>query len=390
MTQSLIERDRYESLNHCVYLNQASLGLIPRESVDAMICFLKDVAQHGNVRMSDVAETKVLDELRVAAADLLDAPLRSIAVIGGASEGLGQIAATLAAPSAEVILVPTDFPSVTYPWLAARDRLGVTIRWVEDTPAADLTTALVDSIVDSTSVVCVSAVQYATGTSVDVGAIARRAHEVDARVVVDVTQLAGAAPVSMREWSADALVCSGYKWLSTPRGVAILAADAEFIRTTPVLVGWKGVDDPFAFDAAALRLADDARRYELSTMAYCSAVGLNSSLALLSDVGMTAMQAHARALATELVDQVRPLGWTPFRELDAGASAHIVSLRHPFLAAPRAQAVLAADHRLIVSSRGEGIRVSLHGYNDSSDIKLLADALAIVERDRDMGADVRP
>jgi len=378
--QALVARSRYDALNHFVYLNQASLGLIPRESLDAMTSFLRDVAQHGNIRMSDLAETQVLDELRVAAAELLDAPQRSIAVIGGASEGLGQIAAILAAPSAEIILVPTDFPSVTYPWLAARDRLGLTIRWVEDTPAVDLTTALLDPIADSTTVVCVSAVQYATGTSVDVRAIAERAHGVGAKVVVDVTQLAGAAPVSMRDWSADALVCSGYKWLSTHGGVAILAADEGLLRTTPTLVGWKGTNDPFAFDAATLRLADDARRFELSTMAYCSAVGLSSSLALLSEVGMLAMQDHALALATELVDRVKPLGWTPFRELGPGASAHILSLRHPVLAATRVQSVLAADHGLIVSARDGGIRISLHGYNDSSDINLLADALALVER----------
>lgn len=380
MMQSLIARDRYEALKDFVYLNQASLGLIPRESVDAMTSFLRDVAQHGNIFMSDVAETHVLDEVRLAAAEFLDVPERCIAVIGGASEGLGQIAATLATPSAEVVLVPTDFPSVTYPWLAARDRLGLTIRWVEDTPAADLTTALMDSITESTSVVCVSAVQYATGTSVDVGAIVRRAHEVGARVVVDVTQLAGVASVSMRDWSADALVCSGYKWLSTHGGVAILAVDEDLIRTIPKLVGWKGTNDPFAFDAATLRIADDAKRFELSTMAYCSAVGLRSSLALLSDVGMTAMEDHALALATELIDQVKPLGWIPFRELGAGASGHIISLRHPSLAAARVQAVLASDHRVIVSARGDAIRISLHGYNDSSDISLLADALVTVAR----------
>jgi len=41
-----------------------------------------------------------------------------------------------------VVLVPSDFPGVTYPWLAARDRLGMRIRWVRDTPDRDLTQAL--------------------------------------------------------------------------------------------------------------------------------------------------------------------------------------------------------------------------------------------------------
>ena len=295
--RALLPRDRYEALSHSRYLNQASLGLIPRESVEAMTAFLGDVAQHGNVRMSDAAEARVLDELRAGAATLLDAPERSIAIIGGASEGLGQMAAILATNSGQVVLVPTDFPSVTYPWLAARDRLGTGIRWVEDSPHTDLSAALIEAVSDSTSVVCVSAVQYATGTALDVAAVASRAHEVGAKIVVDVTQLAGAAPVSMRDWSADALVCSGYKWLSAHGGVAILAVSDELIAATPGFIGWKGASDPFNFTAQTLVLADDARRYELSTMSYCSAVGLSRSLALLAEAGADALAEHSRALA---------------------------------------------------------------------------------------------
>ena len=52
-----------------------------------------------------------------------------------------------------------------------------------------------------------------------------------------------------------------------------------------------------------------------------------------------------------------------------------MSLRHPALGAAAIQARLAAEHQIMVSSRGGGIRVSLHGYNDSSDIKALADAM---------------
>src|SRR3974390_2623495 len=88
---ALVERSRYQALRDCVYLNQASLGLIPRESVDAMARFVGDVAQYGNGRMSDAAEARVLDDLRHAASALLGAPHRSIAVIAGASEGLGQV-----------------------------------------------------------------------------------------------------------------------------------------------------------------------------------------------------------------------------------------------------------------------------------------------------------
>jgi selenocysteine lyase/cysteine desulfurase len=119
VTSALIPRDEYAALERCVYLNQASLGLIPRQSTRAMVEFLTEIAQHGNDRLSDEAEAHVLDELRVIGARLFDAPDRAMAVVGGASEALGQLAAVTADPGGEVVLVTSDFPSVTYPWLAA-------------------------------------------------------------------------------------------------------------------------------------------------------------------------------------------------------------------------------------------------------------------------------
>ena len=128
----------------------------------------------------------------------------------------------------------SDFPSVTCPWLAARDGLGMRIRWVRDTPARDLTLSLGDAISERTTVVCVSAVQFATGSQVDVAALSARARDAGARVVVDVTQLAGAAPVIMTQWGVDALVCSGYKWLS----VLARRQAAEWAAVRPVRGCW--------------------------------------------------------------------------------------------------------------------------------------------------------
>ena len=200
----LIDPGEYAALAYCTYLNQASLGLIPRTSLEASVRFLTDVAQHGNLRLSDQAEARILDGLRTAAAELLGAPVASVAVVGGASEGLGQLAALLSSAGGEVVLVSSDFPSVTYPWLAARDRLGMHIRWVRDTPVHDLTLSLSDAIGERTTVVCVSPVQFATGSRVDVAALVARARDVGARVVVDVTQMAGAAPVTMTQGSGRA------------------------------------------------------------------------------------------------------------------------------------------------------------------------------------------
>ena len=375
--ESLIDRREYAALSDCTYLNQASLGLIPRVSLEASTRFLTEVAQHGNLRFSDQAEAEILDSLRAAAAGLLGAPEGSIAVVGGASEGLGQVAAMLSTQGGEVVLVGGDFPSVTWPWLAAHERSGMRIRWVREAAGEDLTQSLIDAVGHQTTVVCISAVQYSTGTRIDVPALVARARTVGARVVVDVTQMAGAEPVTMQSWGIDALVCSGYKWLSAPGGVALLALSDELVATVPPIVGWKGSATPFDFTPRVLSLARDARRFELSTLSYSAAAGLLASIRLLTEKGLDSVRAHAERLAANVVARTAPVGWAPYRPLtDPSASGHIVSLRHPTAVIEDVQAALVDEHRIVTSSRSGGIRVSLHAYNDDDDVGALAGALA--------------
>jgi cysteine desulfurase/selenocysteine lyase len=373
---SLVPRDRYAALERCTYLNQASLGLIPEPAVDAMESFLQQTARFGNLYLDDDQEAAILDGVRSAGAAVLGTSSEAVAVISGASEGLGQVTSLLGPDRGTVLLVASDFPSVTYPWLAAAERGGISVRFIEDRADRDLTQDLVEAIDPATAVVAFGVVQYATGTRVDAGRVAERAHQVDARVVVDATQLAGAGVVDMIGWGADAVVTSGYKWLSAHGGVALLALVSDLVNDVPGLVGWMGAENPFDLDPLTLRLADDARRVELSTMSYVSAIGLESSIAMLSSVGFERIDQHAQRLATHLVDRVAEQGWRPFRPpSDPSAAPHIVSLRHadhdPAVTAER----LASEARIVCGRRAGGLRISLHAYNDSDDLDRLVEAL---------------
>ena len=125
-----------------------------------------------------------------------------------------------------------------------------------------------------------------------------------------------------------------------------------------------------------LTLAADARRFELSTISYSAALGLVASIELLTGLGLDSVRAHADRLAALLVEQTAPSGWSPFRPLgDKSASSHIISLRHHTANVHQVQAVLADQYRVVTSSRGGGIRISLHAYNNSDDVHALADAL---------------
>ena len=171
---SLVPRDRYAALERCTYLNQASLGLIPLFTIDAMETFLKETAQFGNLYLSDDQEAAILDGVRSAGAKVLGTSSDAVAVVAGASEGLGQVTSLLEPEHGTVLLVGSDFPSVTYPWLAAARRREIQLRFIEDRADGDLTQDLVDAIDAATAVVAFGVVQYATGTRVDAARVAER------------------------------------------------------------------------------------------------------------------------------------------------------------------------------------------------------------------------
>ena len=377
ISSSLFDRSDYPTLTKSIYFNQASLGLIGRPALDAMHGFLDGIGRHGNLYMSDQDEVSFLDTLRGHAARLFQTDTRRIAILSSASELLGQAPLMLPPPpQSEVLVVTTDFPAVTRPWLRLAERGECRLHFVDDNPETDLTTDLIARIDENTSLIAISSVQYSTGTVIDVPRLQAATAKAGIRLVVDATQGAGAMETNIAAWRADIVISSGYKWLGGHGGVAIGALAPAILAKTPPLPGWMGAPDPFEFDATQMLLADDARRYTQSTMSYVSVIGLTTAIEQLVTIGIEKLEHHATRLAHLLVDGVERHGWSPFRHLDDHAAApHIISLGHQGdeLAGKLDR---LRDIGIICSARRGRLRVSLAPYNDENDIAALVDALA--------------
>jgi cysteine desulfurase / selenocysteine lyase len=377
MISSLFNRLDYPSLHQSVYLNQASLGLIGQPAVSAMHTFIDNVARHGNLYMSDEDEVAYCGTLRERASRLLHCDSTQVAIVSSSSEILGQLPMLLQPrPGSTVLAVSSDFPAITRPWLRLAALKGVTVRFVDDQPTRDLTDTLIEATDESTSVVAVSSVQYATGTVVDISRLRQRTVRVGARLIVDATQAAGAMRVDTAAWDADAVVASGYKWLGGHGGVALAIMSSLLLEQMPALPGWMGASNPFQFDATSVSLANDARRYTQSTMSYVSLAGLVVAVEQLLSLGEARIEAHARSLAAMLVSDAGKYGWQPFRSVgDSTASPHIISLGRP---RERVHAIVESlrSQNIVCGTRGGRIRISLAPYNDASDVDTLVEALA--------------
>jgi len=376
MISSLFDRQDYPTLNENYYLNQASLGLIGSPAVHEMHEFIDDYARHGNCHMSDNDEVAYLNSLRSVGAKIFACPSSHVAIVAGASDILAQLPSMIQpAAGSTIVAVASDFPAITRPWVRQQNLHNCQIHFVEDSRSKDLTDALIEAIDEDTSIVAVSSVQFATGTTIDINRISKTVSEVDARLIVDVTQDLGARSVDVGDWNADAVVCSGYKWLGGHGGAALAAMSPRLLGNAPPMTGWMGAPEPFDFDAKSLLLADDARRYTQSTMSYVSIACLTTAIEQLLTYGIQNIENHADKLAILLTEEAAELGWRPYRSPgDSAACSHIVSLSHP--EKPLEETIKAlAIRKIICSSRGGRIRVSIAPYNDENDIDMLIQAL---------------
>ena len=328
-----------------VYCNTASYGLPPRPAWDALQAALGDW-QGGRTSWEHWGAST--EASRAAFARLVGVDTRRVAVGATVSELVGAIVTAL--PAGTRVVVPEiEFASNLFPYLV-QSRLDV-----HTVPVADVA----DAVADGAGAVAFSAVQMSTGEVADVDAILDAATAVGAVTICDATQAAGWLPIDAGRF--DALVCGAYKWLMSPRGSAFLTvSDRLLADAVPHSAGWyAGEDVHTSYFGPPLRLAHDARRFDLSPAWFCW-VGTAPVLELIEEIGVQAIHDHNVALANRFRAGVG---------MEAADSA-IVSADVPDAAERLARAGIVA------AMRGGRLRTSWHVYNDERDVDQVLDVVA--------------
>jgi selenocysteine lyase/cysteine desulfurase len=325
-----------------IYCNTASYGLPPRPAWDALQAALAD--WHGG-RTSWEEWGETTERSRALFARLAGAPLDRVAVGSTVSELIGSIVTALPG-GARVVVPEIEFTSSLFP-LLVQQRLEV--RTVPLSELADATAAGADAVV-------FSAVQMSTGEVADFDAILSAAQEAGALAVCDATQAIGWLPVQAGDF--DAVVCSAYKWLASPRGSAFLTVSDRLLeRVVPHSAGWyAGEEVHSSYFGPPLRLASSARRLDLSP-AWFSWVATEPALELIEQIGISNIHSHDLALANRFRAGI---GLAP-------SNSAIVCADLPG-AAERMQRA-----GVVAAVRGGLLRTSWHLYNTERDVDRVLD-----------------
>ncbi len=306
-----------------VYLDATATSLMPRPVWDTLTHYFRVACanSHTHAHAAGRETTAAIERTRELIGALVSwDPAVDVAIFtgNGATGAVNLLADALfpaGAPRDRAIVVVTkmEHHSNYLPWLRAVGRENV--RFVDTLPDGTLDQAqyarLLEAEGPQIAVVAVTHVSNVTGIVNPVHDMARRAHAVGARIVVDAAQSTPHLPVVMHppgapEAAIDHLIISGHK-LYAPGSRGVLIGRREPFGTGRV-VGGVGGGAVELVSTEEVRWKDDvAEREEAGTPNIPGTIALGVVAGILMDIGMQAVREHERALVDDALARLTKL-----------------------------------------------------------------------------------
>jgi selenocysteine lyase/cysteine desulfurase len=365
-------RHRFPLLEHQVYLNSCSQGVLSDAVRGAYASYLRDWDEKGAPWEYWMERT---ESARASFAGLVGADDDEIAVTASVSAGVNAVASGLRVTDGRDRIVISDFEFPTVGQiLHAQEERGFTITHVPQGDAPVVPLEAFDSAIDErTALVAVTQVCYRNGACIDLEGVIQLAHERGALVLVDAYQAVGSMPIDVHALGADLLVAGALKYLLASAGVGFLYCRRElFEQLRPTATGWFADKDVFAMDIQDYSPAADARRFQAGTPPIPSIYAGIAGIELMKEIGIEATRAHVAQLNETLLAGVAELGGSVATPLDPSQRGALVAIRsldeHALVNA-------LAEDGILTSSRDGNLRVSAHCYNTHADIATLLEGL---------------
>lgn len=342
-----------------VYLNHAAISPTPTFALFEAFKYLYEVSQHGSLYVNRVEEDD-FGPLRKKMAAFINAEPDEVSFVPNTSFGVNMVVHGLNLGSGDTVLSDgLEFPATVYPLYKLASR-GVNIKLVKASPQ-ELESKLLEEIREGVKLVSVSHVSFNTGVTLNVRRISEACKRVGAFLLVDVIQSAGALKIDVKEMGADFVVAGGYKWMMSPQGSGFLYVRRGLIPDPP-FYGWKSSSTYMEFDAEKFNLEPGPRRFEIGTMDVSANLAMTSVAERLTPV-REEVERRVRELSGRVIDVAEDYGLQVVTPKERRAGIVVVKV-----AKPRKVVEDLLSRKIVVSPRGEGVRISTHFYNTEEEV----------------------
>jgi len=367
-------RERFPHTETVTYFNAASFGPF---SLDVK----KAIEENIDLRVKSEQDDShgafsTQDELRAVYAGLIGAKQREVGIGLNTSFGINIAAFGLPLkPGDEILVSDVEFPALVYTWRAAAETRGLKLKFVPSRERCFDLELMQQAVTDRTRVLAVSWVQFFNGYKNDLKPLSEFCKERDIFFVVDGIQGMGVEPINVQEIDIDIFSSGCQKWMLAPQGCGFFfLSDRIRDRLAQPFMSWLGSDwhmdftELFKYDQPFF---DSARRFEMGYYVVLNLLGMRASAQMFVDLGIENIQQHNYTLIDRLADYIR--GNSFYRITSSMEPANRSSI-FTFTCDDYKQLHRELlKNRIILVQREGSIRVSVHLYNDESDIdKLIA------------------
>lgn len=325
-----------------VYLDSGASAQKPQVVIDAMNRAYSH--EYSNVHrglhyLSNLA-TDQYEAVRGKVQRFLNAGSETeILFTSGTTEAINLIAYGWAMPRMqagdEIVLSVMEHHANIVPWHFLRERQGVKLVWVELEPDGSLDPARVlAAITPRTKLVAVTHMSNVLGTVVDIKTIAAGARALGVPVLADGSQAAVHMPIDVRDLGVDFYPITGHKLYGPSGSGAIYVSHARQAEMRPFLGGGDMIRE---VTRDTVIYNDPPHKFEAGTPGIVQQIGMGVALDYMMDLGLAAIAAHERDLASYASDRLKGLNWLTLQgdapekggifsfTMNNGAHAHDIS-----------------------------------------------------------------
>lgn len=367
-------REQFPLTHKRTYLNTGGLGASPQVSIDAVqakMDALEEISEVGH-------KHDLWMQIKGSGARLLGCEADELAYTRNTTEGSNIVCNGLPLERGDEVITTThEHVGNTLDWIARQRRDGIVVK--PFTPsmasAAENIERIEALLTPRTRVLSLSHVTCATGQILPMEAIGQLAQDKGLWFFVDGAQSAGMMPVDVKKWKCHAYATSGHKWLLGPKGTGLLYVSPEAQEVIePRFVGaYSGGGAWDMISTGEFTWTESAQRYEYGTVSVPLFVGLGASMDFLLEVGIDNVWRHNHAMGAALKQGLNEMGATVLSPQHPDEHSSIITFQIDNMEYPKLQGYLGKEHKLrtrgIYEGGLNGLRISLHLYNDFDDVE---------------------
>jgi len=364
-----------------IYLNNASVSLMPFSSIEAMKNFLVNYSIKGPDSIdSDVFLKEKLIQIRRTISNLIHCRPEEIVFTQSTTDGVNMVATGLSFDSKSNVVIrgmAHEHHANYYPWLRLSQKLSLKSLKTDLNGFFDIKE--LHNLVDkNTKCVALSHALYNTGAILPVEEIGEYLEKNNVPYFIDTAQTVGCfGEYDFKKTKSNFMSFNGSKWLCGPMGTGIFYCKKESSKLLePSSIGGESA---MVYDETNLVYKDIPDKFQTGFRNYVGFVGLEASINYMLQFGLNNIRSKIMKLSNQMREELSKIsGITLFGPEDQSKRTSIVSFSIDGQE-PQKIVELLEKKKIVIAVREivdkKILRASPHFFNSEEEIQKVVDEI---------------